>query len=276
MTLAKLALWSARAATWLPPLHPTDYVDLYERLQSGSRWNIDFVLMLSLVARTEPNILDMLIAVFSGMAAAYALARPSLAGTIAGVAIATALVPPTCATGICLAYGQFTSAIGAALLLIANVLAIILAAAITFRMMGLNATRRQEKHRRWVSRAIAGLSICLIAVSIPLIAMFTEQVHTPMALTVTNDTRARLLKHVMDDPDVRILLIGRPGIPCEIDPVDVGIIISSEHPLPRSYGEELAAIVRDEMQNPNLVVRVECVANNWAEPVFPQQGRTPQ
>jgi len=348
---------AGHAATWLPPLHPTDYADLYERLQSGSRWNIDFILMLSLaagiatlgllqsspavvigsmllaplmtpmigmglalnqgnsrlaytcfrsishgflaglvisalvgyitpgsdltpevVARTEPNILDMLIAVFSGMAAAYALARPSLAGTIAGVAIATALVPPTCATGICFAYGQYPSAIGAALLLIANVLAIILSAAVTFRAMGLNATRTQETRRLWVSRAVLGLSICLVAISIHLVSEFAKQIHegraTPIALSVTNATRERLLKHVMDDPDVRILLIGRPGIPREIDPIDVGIIISSEHPLPRSYGEELAAIVRDEMQNPDLEIRVECVANNWAEPAPPAQGQT--
>jgi len=348
---------SGRAATWLPPLHPADYADLYERLQSGSRWNIDFVLMLSLaagiatlgllqsspavvigsmllaplmtpmigmglalnqgnarlahtcfrsisrgflavlaisalvgyitpgsdltpevVARTQPNILDLLIAVFSGMAAAYALARPSLAGTIAGVAIATALVPPSCATGICLAYGQYIPALGAALLLVANVLAIILAAAGTFRVMGLNAARTQETRRLWVSRAVMGLSICLVAISIPLVSEFLRQVHegqaTPIALTVTNATRERLLKYVTDDPDVQILLIGRPGIPREIDPVDVGIIISSERPLPRSYGDELAKIVRDEMQNSALVVRVECVANNWAEPASPAQDRT--
>jgi len=345
------------APTWLPPLHPTDYADLYEKLQSGSRWNIDFILMLSLaagiatlgllqsspavvigsmllaplmtpmigmglalnqgnarlaytcfrsisrgflaglaisalvgyitpgsdltpeiVARTEPNILDMLIAVFSGMAAAYALARPSLAGTIAGVAIATALVPPTCATGICFAYGQYHSAIGAALLLVANVLAIILAAAVTFRAMGLNATRTQEMRRLWVSRAVIGLSICLLAISIPLSLEFAKQIHegrtAPMALTVTNATRERLLNRVMNDPGVEILLIGRPGIPREFDPIDVGIILSSKRLLPRSYGDELATIVRDEMQNPDLVVRVECVANNWAEPASAEEDPT--
>ena len=39
------------------------------------------------IARTEPNILDLLVALFSGSAAAYALARPSLAGTIADMAV---------------------------------------------------------------------------------------------------------------------------------------------------------------------------------------------
>jgi len=356
-----------QASAFLPPLHPADYADLYEKLQSGSRWNIDFVVMLSLaagiatlgllqsspavvigsmllaplmtpmigmglalnqgnsrlaytcfrsisrgflaglvisgvvglitpgqdltpeiLARTEPNILDLLIALFSGMAAAYALARPSLAGTIAGVAIATALVPPTCAAGVCLAYcfadcyefftkgsgfayGFFELAVGASLLLTANVLAIILAAAITFRTMGLNASRTQETRRRWVSRAVVGMTICFITISIPLTYKLDEQVHegraSPMALTVTNATRKRLLEYVDTLPGIDIILVGRPGIPREYDPVDVGIILSSIEPLPRAYKDKLTEIVRDEMQNPELRVHVECVASNWAEPV---------
>ena len=45
-------------------------------------------------ARGQPTILDLFIAVASAAAASYALARPNLVGSIAGVAIATALVPP--------------------------------------------------------------------------------------------------------------------------------------------------------------------------------------
>ena len=44
-------------------------------------------------ARGEPTVLDLIVAVASAAAAAYALARPNLVGSIAGVAIATALVP---------------------------------------------------------------------------------------------------------------------------------------------------------------------------------------
>ena len=44
-------------------------------------------------ARGEPTVLDLVVALASAAAAAYALARPNLVGSIAGVAIATALVP---------------------------------------------------------------------------------------------------------------------------------------------------------------------------------------
>ena len=57
------------------------------------------------LARGGPNVLDLLIAVFAAAAATFAMARPNIAGAIAGVAIATALVPPVCAVGISLANG---------------------------------------------------------------------------------------------------------------------------------------------------------------------------
>jgi len=110
-----------------------------------------------IVARTEPNILDLLIALFSGAAAAYAIARPSLAGTIAGVAIATALVPPLCSSGIALSYFQFPEFIGALFLLLANVVAIILAAAATFRAMGLGVFNVAPK-RFWVRHVVTGFN----------------------------------------------------------------------------------------------------------------------
>jgi hypothetical protein len=219
------------------------------------------------MARTEPNILDLLIALFSGAAAAYAMARPSLAGSIAGVAIATALVPPLCSAGVSLSYGKDHEAIGAAWLLAANVLAIILAAAVTFRAMGLSDSSAIVPQRMWVRRVFVGLSICCVVIGLPLIMTFWDQVHrgepAPIALTVTNETRLAILNKIDTKPGVELLLIGRPGIPREEDPIDVGIVISSDGPLPRSYADELTEIVRAKMQDPELNVRVECVANGW-------------
>ena len=60
-----------------------------------------------------PNVLDLLIAVFAAAAATFAMARPNISGAIAGVAIATALVPPVCAVGISLAHGAWLNAFGA-------------------------------------------------------------------------------------------------------------------------------------------------------------------
>ena len=82
--------------------------------------------MRSTVCLREPNLLDLLIALFSAFAAAYALARPGVSAAVAGVPIATALVPPLSTVGIALSYGKSTNAIGAAALFITNVVAIVL------------------------------------------------------------------------------------------------------------------------------------------------------
>ena len=59
-----------------------------------------------IAARGNVNLLDLGVAWFSGMAAAYAGARPKLAATLAGVAIAAALVPPLSVVGIAAASGE--------------------------------------------------------------------------------------------------------------------------------------------------------------------------
>jgi len=56
-------------------------------------------LSMEILARASPDVLDFFVALLSGMAAAYAFARPSLMGTLAGVAIAAALVPPLAVVG---------------------------------------------------------------------------------------------------------------------------------------------------------------------------------
>ena len=72
------------------------------------------------------------------------MARPSLAGSIAGVAIATALVPPLCSVGVSLAYHYYDTATGAGVLFLTNFVAIVLGAAATFGLMGVTASRAQS------------------------------------------------------------------------------------------------------------------------------------
>ena len=57
------------------------------------------------VGRIYPNLIDLGIAVAAGAAGSFSLTRQSIASSIAGVAIAVALVPPLCVTGIGLAMG---------------------------------------------------------------------------------------------------------------------------------------------------------------------------
>ena len=53
-----------------------------------------------ILSRTSPNLIDMLVAVAAGTVGAFVQSRRSLLNSLAGVAIAVALVPPLCVTGI--------------------------------------------------------------------------------------------------------------------------------------------------------------------------------
>ena len=58
------------------------------------------------MARTTPNLIDLGIAIAAGAAGSFSLTRQSIASSIAGVAIAVALVPPLCVTGLGLGIGN--------------------------------------------------------------------------------------------------------------------------------------------------------------------------
>ena len=80
-----------------------------------------------IAARTEPNLFDLLVALFSALAGAYAMIR-GREGTIVGVAIATALMPPLAVVGFGLATWNWTVFSGALLLYVTNLITIALTA----------------------------------------------------------------------------------------------------------------------------------------------------
>ncbi|MFG0294219.1 MAG: DUF389 domain-containing protein [Phycisphaerales bacterium JB050] len=89
-----------------------------------------------IAARLNPTVLDMGVAMVSGMAGVYAHARAEIAKSLAGVAIAVALVPPLAVTGIGLGWGDADVFLGAGLLFLTNLAGMTLAAAGTFLIMG--------------------------------------------------------------------------------------------------------------------------------------------
>ena len=97
-----------------------------------------FGLTAEMESRNQPHLLDMVVALASGVAAAYAMGRPNLLSALPGVAIAAALVPPIATCGLALTLGEFSLAGGAALLFFTNIVAIVLGTAITFWCVGIS------------------------------------------------------------------------------------------------------------------------------------------
>ncbi len=88
-----------------------------------------------IAARTRPNLFDLFVALFSAMAGAYAMIR-GREGTIVGVAIATALMPPLATVGFGLATWNWTVFSGSLLLYVTNLITIALTAWAMARLYG--------------------------------------------------------------------------------------------------------------------------------------------
>jgi uncharacterized hydrophobic protein (TIGR00271 family) len=205
-------------------------------------------LSAEVIARGGPNLFDLGIAGLSGMAAAYALARPGLAGTLVGVAIAVALVPPLSAAGIATAKGQMSVAIGAAVLFATNFLAIIGGAAVVFRFFGLQVSRHGDDSPRWVRAVLVSLVIGLLATSAPLVHNLSTQMKSgvsrpyvrPLPLGLRESITARLDERA----GVAILMMAisdmEPGLGVEITLVCTG-------PAPDGLAAELTDLVKAAM-----------------------------
>ncbi len=109
-------------------------------------------------ARIRPNLLDLGVAAASGVAGAYAHSKKEIAKTLAGVAIAVALVPPLAVSGIGLGWMDWPVFSGALLLLITNLAGMVLAAALTFLLLGFSPFHLAKKGLMWSLVLVLGVS----------------------------------------------------------------------------------------------------------------------
>jgi len=89
-----------------------------------------------ILARTQPNLLDLGIAVAAGGIGGYGKIESKVSNTIAGTAIAVALMPPVCVIGLGLSQGNWLLSRGASLLYLTNLLGIALACMLVFVCAG--------------------------------------------------------------------------------------------------------------------------------------------
>ena len=120
-----------------------------------------------LLARTNPTIYDVMIALFGGFAGIVEISRKDKGTVISGVAIATALMPPLCTAGFGLANGELNYFIGAIYLFFINCIFIALATFLTVKYLHFpSITLTDSKKDRRVKQTIAAFVIILITPSI--------------------------------------------------------------------------------------------------------------
>ena len=153
-----------------------------------------------ILARTKPDVRDVLIAISGGLALIIAISRPKPQfNTVAGVAIATALMPPLCTAGFGLATGQFNYFGGAMFLFTINCIFIALAAfAITkYLRFPMRKYINQAKRKR-ISRIASLIAFVILSFSIYL---FYE-------LYLLNDYTTRAEKFIRNLKEQGVNIIG--------------------------------------------------------------------
>lgn len=118
-----------------------------------------------ILARSKPTLLDLGIALAAGVVCGFAKVRPAVSASVAGTAIAVALMPPLCVIGIAMAHGRASLALGATLLYVTNLLGITIACMGVYAVAGFRISRH-------AGRAFAVASAVIALLAIPLALSF--------------------------------------------------------------------------------------------------------
>ena len=156
-----------------------------------------------LLGRVSPDIRDVLIAFFGGLALMVARTKKgTVASVIFGVAIATALMPPLCTAGYGLAIGNFSYFIGAMYLFMINTIFIALATFLVMKLLGFPMYKYANvaKRKRYSTIAtIVGIAVMIPAI-FTFITVFKEnQVKTQVNNFVKNEVRIIKNFQLIDD-----------------------------------------------------------------------------
>lgn len=129
-----------------------------------------------ILARTHPNIYDLLVAIFAGSIGAIALCtRKNYLFTTTGIAIATAVIPPLSVVGYGVGTMQFSMAMGGFLLFFTNLVAIVISSCIVFMLLRFRSSMVEESSYPLKLR-VRILAVTLLVISIPLIITLVSDI----------------------------------------------------------------------------------------------------
>ena len=154
-----------------------------------------------ILARTEPTLLDLGVAISAGVAGAFAKIRRSVSDAVPGVAISVALVPPLCVVGIGLATSDFDFARGAFILFLTNLIGIIISADIIFLWQSYGSWRK-------AMGSFSILVLSMIFISLPLHLSFQEMIaenRVRHALSEYSRTYSTNIKGFIDNIEVELI-----------------------------------------------------------------------
>ena len=152
-----------------------------------------------LLARTSPNIYDVLIAFFGGLAGITAICAKDKGNVLPGVAIATALMPPLCTAGYGLANGEWLYFFGAFYLFFINTVFISLATFIGVRALKFQKKAYMDKKREGLIKKYIFL---IVAVTIAPSVFMTYSI---VKETIFNSSATEFINKELNFPNTQII-----------------------------------------------------------------------
>jgi len=174
-----------------------------------------------LLARTKPNIWDVLVAFFGGAAGMVGLTRKEKSTTIPGVAIATALMPPLCTVGYGIATGQPRFFLGALFLFTINCVFIALATLTITKLLKLPlhkfADAAASVRARWIIGAIVTATLVpsiFLAAKLVQEQVFASEAERYVRALSSSEKNLFIASHLVnaEDRTIDLYLIGTESL----------------------------------------------------------------
>jgi hypothetical protein len=222
---------------------------------------------MEIEARGRPDILDLGIAFLAGMTAGWAMGRPNVAGTLAGVAIAAALVPPLAVVGIALTNNEPVIASNAFILVTTNVVAITLGAALSFRLLGTHHALADTKAPVWARLMNRGLMLATLLLVMPLMAGVTDREREgqarPLTYPAAQKTREAVREYMEDWPQHRLVALARGSV----EPHGlITVILESAAPATAEFDRDLKEVIRTA-RGVDVPIEVFSLKAGWSSEV---------
>lgn len=192
-----------------------------------------------MLGRGEPGPLDLVVAFASGLAAAYASARPGLLAALPGVAIAAALVPPVATCGLAVSLHNIDLAANALLLFVINMFLIVLASMISLWSVGLRDIRRIA---RW--RVALGGTVLVASLVLAVTLAFRDRA-SPLSAGPPPELAAEIERELGATHRLAELTVAYDELGVQLNVHVVGATVASPELVDR-----IRAVVRDQFRRP--------------------------
>ncbi|MCA9449650.1 MAG: hypothetical protein KC931_21195, partial [Candidatus Omnitrophica bacterium] len=135
----------------------------------------------------------------------------------------------------------------------------------TFRMLGVTGKAADKGQQRWVYRTVGLLILTVIVLAIPLERKLEAEIRRgksqPSTFPLTVAVMDELNSFIDTSPGVELVAAGRSSQNAQ----RVNIVLSSPEPLPYSYANDVADLVRKALRDDGTTVNVHCLREGWLD-----------